>query len=44
MNFNEFCRMAKVTPAERDQVAWFLAQYRAKRIYDELKTEEAKTP
>jgi hypothetical protein len=37
MTFDQICEVARLTPTERDQAAWFLAQYRAKRVYEELR-------
>lgn len=42
MTFDQICEVAKLTPAERDQTAWFLAQYRAKRVYEELRVAPEK--
>jgi hypothetical protein len=35
-NFDDFCAGAKCTPTERDQLAWHLAMFRARRTYEEL--------
>lgn len=37
MTFDEICRVARATPEELDQTAWFLAMMRAKKIYEELR-------
>lgn len=38
-SFDEFCRGARTTPAEREKLAWHLAQHRARKTYDALATE-----
>ena len=38
LTFNQICEIAKATPEERDKAAWFLAQMRAKKTYEELRT------
>lgn len=35
--FETFCSWANCTPAERDQLAWFLAMFRARKTYEALK-------
>jgi hypothetical protein len=35
-SFDELCRSARVTPAERKELAWHLAQHRARKTYDAL--------
>lgn len=37
MTFDDIMRIARATPEERDQCAWYLAMLRAKRIYEELR-------
>lgn len=44
MNFHQICEIAKLTPTERDDVAWFLAQFRAKKVYEELRLGPDTTP
>lgn len=35
--FDELCRSLKVTATERDQLAWHLAMFRARKTYEELR-------
>lgn len=35
--FDDFCATFRVTPAERDRLAWHLAMFRARRTYEMLK-------
>lgn len=39
MTFQELCQTFNVTAAERQQLAWFLAQRRAHALYEKLRTE-----
>lgn len=44
MTFDEICDIAQLTPAEREDAAWFLGAYRMRRTYEELmKTKKPKT-
>ena len=38
MTFHELCRANDVTPAERDDLAWFLALYRARMTWEDLRS------
>lgn len=43
-NFHDIMRIAQAIPEERDKCAWFLAMLRAKKIYEELRTETTPRP
>lgn len=36
-SFHQFCRIFRATATEREQLAWHLASYRARRTYEELR-------
>jgi len=38
MGFEELCQEYRVTPTERDQLAWHLATLRMRRTYETLRT------
>lgn len=37
MTFDELCRDVHCTPEERDQLAWHLAMFRARKTYEKLR-------
>lgn len=39
MTFALFCRAQRTTYAEKDALAWHLAQMRARRIYERLRPQ-----
>lgn len=36
-SFNDLCEQLRVTPQEREGLAWHLAMHRAKRTYEKLR-------
>ena len=39
ITFDELCRREKATYAERDKLAWYLAQMRARTLYERLRPQ-----